>query len=111
LRLTSYKAYRAAMDSAREAFAREDYDSCQAFLERAHIIGQRYTSTHFPTHYWMLRVAIARGDRRAFWGQVLRLFLVPGALIGLYARGNPGGSDAPIFAKRPIPEDLREQVG
>lgn len=95
------------METAKAAFARQDYDGAFHSLERAHILGQLRFIDHVISHIWMLRVAIARADRREVWGQVLRLgATVPGHLFGWLPIGNTGGVDVSPLRPMPIPPDL-----
>lgn len=96
------------METAKAAFARQDYDGAFHSLERAHILGQLRFIDHVISHIWMLRVAIARADRREVWGQVLRLgATVPGHLFGWLPIGNTGGADVSPLRPMPIPPDLQ----
>jgi hypothetical protein len=82
-------------------------DTCFYFLERAHIIGQRYFIPHVLSHWWMLKVGIKRKDKKEIMGQILRLSAsVPAFLTGLVPEGNTGGANVNALKKMPIPDDL-----
>lgn len=100
------RAFRHEMDLARAAYRRWDWETAFRHLERAHIIGQRFTRPHLITHGWMLKVGWRRRDWREVRGQLLRL---PAAL--LLSRiwvplGNTGGADVSPVKPMPLPADL-----
>ncbi|WP_425062077.1 DUF3703 domain-containing protein [Pyruvatibacter mobilis] len=92
---------------AKEAYSRDQLDEAFRLLERAHILGQRYFTTHFITHWWMLKVGIRKTDWREIRGQVLRMIaVIPGYLFGWVPKGNTGGADVSALKPMPIPDDL-----
>ncbi|MDJ0841991.1 MAG: DUF3703 domain-containing protein [Acidobacteriota bacterium] len=108
MNLDHYKAYDAELKAAHTFFEQGSYDACFRHLERAHILGQRYSYTHVQVHWHMLRVGLKRGDRREIRGQLVRLLLaVPGSLLRLAPKGNTGGADVGLFKKMEPPEDLK----
>jgi hypothetical protein len=103
---------RAAFDGeiARAAEARRNGDASQAFrhLERAHILGQRFTAAHVRVHWLMLRHGVAMRQPREVVGQLVRI-----VAAALFSRiwvpaGNTGGANVGAMRPMPIPEDLRE---
>lgn len=84
-------------------------DSALAFahLERAHILGQRFTSLHVRTHVAMLRLGWSRRDFREVVGQITRILAA--ALVSRIwvPIGNTGGANVPAMKPMPIPADLR----
>ncbi len=101
-------AFRHEMDAARAAWSAGEHDAAFAFLERAHILGQRHFVPHVLSHIWMLRVGLKRRDRREIVGQLLRLAAtVPGALIGWVPAGNTGGANVPALRPLPIPSEFK----
>ncbi len=76
-------------------------------LERAHVLGQRFTGPHAAVHWLMFRVAVAERRPGAALGQLVRIALgLFGNAIGVLPVGNTGGSDVNMFRKMPIPADL-----
>ncbi|RHX78031.1 DUF3703 domain-containing protein [Leptospira yasudae] len=103
------KAYIQEIESYRSHLRAGRNAEAWRFLERAHLIGQYYPVPHTGSHGRMLLFAVRQRDGKEFLGQLLRF--AGGWLGSLFNRipvGNPGGSNVPIFASFPIPEDLRE---
>lgn len=95
------------MGRARQHLEAQRWEQAFACLERAHILGQLRLADHARVHLLMLRVAVARGDRRELRGQVLRLMAtVPGHLFGWLPIGNTGRADVSALKPMPIPADL-----
>ena len=102
------EAFTAELAAARGALRRDALHEAFRHLERAHIVGQRHTGPHVTVHWWMLRIAMRRGDPREVLGQLVRIVA---ALI--FSRiwvppGNTGGADVSAFRPMPVPEDLRQ---
>lgn len=99
---------RGEVTSAREHLSGGRFNEAFRHLERAHILGQLRFADHVVVHLWMLRVALARADRREVRGQLLRLVAtVPGHLFGWVPLGNTGGADVSALRPMPIPVDLQ----
>ena len=112
MNLKLYKAFDHEMTQARSLFTAKEYETCFSHLERAHVLGQRYLLSHLQSHWWMLRVGLARCDRREIVGQILRLLgSVPGSLLGMAPKGNTGGANVSAYAPMDIPEDLQQFLG
>jgi hypothetical protein len=101
---------RAAFDrelaSARAARARGDLGLAFQHLERAHILGQRYTRLHVRSHLDMLSVGWQRRDMREVFGQLSRILAA-----SLFSRiwvplGNTGGASVSAVQPMTVPEDL-----
>lgn len=102
------RAFDAAMDAARCAYARQDWSRAFAQLERAHILGQRRVGAHTLTHWWMLKVGWQRRDGREMRGQGLRL-LAALLMSRLWVpTGNTGGANVNPLQPMPIPDALRD---
>ena len=87
------RAFDAAMEAARCAYAGQDWSRAFAQLERAHILGQRRVGAHTLTHWWMLKVGWQRRDGREMRGQGLRL-LAALLMSRLWVpTGNTGGAN------------------
>ncbi|HMM78841.1 MAG TPA: DUF3703 domain-containing protein [Pyrinomonadaceae bacterium] len=80
-------------------------------LERAHVLGQASTYEHTRIHWRMFKIAIKQSSLSEVWGQIIRII---GALtktpLGIYPKGNTGGSDVWFFKTMSIPEDLRRII-
>jgi hypothetical protein len=78
-------------------------------LARAHILGQASTYHHTRVHWLMLKHGVRSRDAREAVGQVLR---IAGAAtktpLGIYPKGNTGGSNVSPIKPMPVPEDLEE---
>lgn len=104
---SAYQRYQIEMAASREAERAGDLDRAIHFLERAHILGQRYLIPHLATHWRMLRLARRHGDPREIRGQIARLFAaLPGYLFGWVPVGNTGGANVSAIQPMPIPPDL-----
>ena len=102
-------AFTREMAAARQAYKSKDYDTAFHYLERAHILGQRYFITHMLTHWFMLKIAIQCIDGREIRGQIFRsIAVIPGYLTGLVPKGNTGRANVSAFKPMPVPEDLAE---
>ncbi|WP_299125145.1 DUF3703 domain-containing protein [uncultured Alcanivorax sp.] len=102
------RAFDAAMEAARCAYARQDWSRAFAQLERAHILGQRRVGAHTLTHWWMLKVGWQRREAREIRGQVLRL-LAALVMSRLWVpTGNTGGANVNPLQPMPIPDALRD---
>jgi hypothetical protein len=103
---------RAAFDGelTRAVMARRQGQAPEAFhhLERAHILGQRFTAAHVRVHWLMLRHGVATRQPREVAGQLARI-----VAAALFSRiwvpaGNTGGANVGAMRPMPIPEDLRK---
>lgn len=100
--------FRHEMNLAKERFAAGLCPEAMHHLERAHIVGQRFFWAHLVTHWWMLRIAVMRNDRREVLGQIKRLFAVgPAYVIGWVPVGNTGGANVSAVMPMPIPTELQ----
>jgi len=105
-------AFKREMTASRAAFRASEYAVAFGRLERAHVLGQRWFTTHLSSHWWMLRVALKRRDRRELFGQVQRLIaVVPGYGLGWVPKGNTGGANVHPLKPMAIPDDLRADLG
>jgi hypothetical protein len=93
----------AEMDKAKQAAAAGEAAAAMAHLERAHVLGQDHVGPHALTHWWMLRIAAARGRLGDAIGQAVRIVLgAIGSAIGRVPSGNTGGSDVGMFQPMPV---------
>lgn len=91
--------------------AHGDLEAAFAHLERAHVLGQQDTYWHVRIHREMLRLGAKRGSASEVVGQVLR---IAGAAtktpLGIYPRGNTGGTNISPFQPLPIADDLQAMI-
>ncbi len=105
-------AFEREMAEARRCWLAGRFDLAFAHLERAHVLGQRHVVPHGRSHWWMLRVGVARRRPGEVAGQFARIVIgTVGSAIGIVPVGNTGGTDVSMFARRPIPSDLAELLG
>ncbi len=107
MRHSLFKAFEREMTLGYQDLTGGKLEPAFIHFERAHILGQAKVVTHIRSHWGMLRVGMARKDRREILGQVVRIILsIPGSLFGLAPKGNTGGANVGMFKPMPIPEDL-----
>lgn len=89
--------------------AKNDLQTGFRHLERAHVLGQADTFDHTRVHWRMLKVGWKRRDAREVFGQIIRIIgAATKTPVGIYPKGNTGGSNVYFFKSMPIPEDLQE---
>ena len=104
-------AFDKEMALARKALAQGDLATAQAQLERAHVLGQRHVWPHVLSHWFMLRVALKRGEGSAVIGQAVRIVLgALGSAVGVVPVGNTGGSDIGMFRRLPVAPELQALI-
>ena len=102
------EAFELEWQAAKAARIAGDTGRAAHHFERAHILGQRFTTLHVRSHWGMLVLAWHRRDGRAVMGQVSRL-VAASLITWLWVpEGNTGGTNVSAFRKMPIPEDLRK---
>ena len=100
--------YRAELQAARAATARQDLPTAFSHLERAHILGQRWALPHTHTHLLMLRHGLRTRDLREILGQLVRIVGgFPLSFLGHVPTGNTGGANVPAERPMPVPADLQ----
>jgi hypothetical protein len=83
--------------------------SAWKYLERAHILGQRYPGTHSFVHWEMLKFGFKTKRTKEVLGQIPRLlFGGVKSFVGIVPVGNPGGANVPPLRPFPIDEELQE---
>lgn len=100
-------AFEEEMAIARQQYCQQQYQQCFYHLERAHILGQRHYISHVRNHYWMYRVGLKKCDLRETLGQIVRMIMSVGSLVGLVPLGNSGRARISPIKPMPIPEDLK----
>ena len=103
------QSFDAHIAQAREAMKSRDWVSAEAFLDRAHVIGQPSAIDHVRSHVWMLVCGWQKRDAGEVAGQLWRLLVAaPASLVGKYPAGNTGRTNVSGFVPMPIPDDLRD---
>ncbi|KZN67437.1 DUF3703 domain-containing protein [Pseudoalteromonas luteoviolacea] len=103
-------AYKREMANAKVLYKHRQFKDCFYHLERAHILGQKFTLAHIISHWWMLKVGVKTKSIGEVMGQSTRIVA---ALI--FSRiwvpyGNTGGTNISAFKSLPIPDDLQKYL-
>lgn len=86
-----------------------DLQAAWKYLERAHILGQRYPYHHSLVHWKMLQFGIMIKSKKEVIGQIPRLiFGGIKSFVGKIPVGNPGGSNVPPLKPFPIEKELND---
>ncbi|KZN55843.1 DUF3703 domain-containing protein [Pseudoalteromonas luteoviolacea] len=110
MKSTLKTAYDFEMDKAKMKYAQGRFEACFKHLERAHILGQKFTFAHTMSHYWMLKVGLKIYDRKEVLGQLIRIVAAIVFSKVWVPKGNTGGSNVSAIMSLPIPDDLREYL-
>src|SRR6187455_2401698 len=82
------------LEKYRVEYAMENYKNAWNYLERAHIIGQKYPVAHTLVHWKMLQFGFKIKSKKEILGQIPRLiFGGVKSFVGKIPVGNPGGSN------------------
>ena len=101
------QAYDTELRAARAATMAGNVDAAFRHLERAHILGQRWTLQHVQVHWLMLRLGASAGAWREVIGQAKRI-----VAAAVFSRiwvpiGNTGRANVSAVKPMAIPADLR----
>ncbi|OUS24015.1 hypothetical protein A9Q99_26060 [Gammaproteobacteria bacterium 45_16_T64] len=107
MKSTLRQAFEHEMTLARDMYEATNYSQSFAHLERAHILGQRHYITHVRNHYWMYKVALKTRDLREALGQIVRIIMSVGSLVGVVPLGNTGRARINPIKPMKIPSDLQ----
>lgn len=90
------------------AYAMGNYSEAWHYLERAHIIAQRYPYQHSYVHWKILQFGFKIKNTKEILGQILRL-LFGGfkSFVGKVPVGNPGGANVPPLKPFPVAQDIQ----
>lgn len=97
------------MDKYRTEYSNKNLKSAWNHLERAHIIGQKYPSTHTFVHWKMLQFGIKIKSGKEIIGQIPRLIF--GGVKSFVRRipvGNLEGANIPPLKPFPIEKELQD---
>ena len=101
------KAFGQEMMLAKSMYQEGHYAKSFHHLERAHILGQRNYLPHVSNHFWMFKVAVKKRDIREALGQISRMIMSVGSIIGTVPLGNTGRARISPIKPMPIPSDLQ----
>jgi Protein of unknown function (DUF3703) len=107
MKSTLKAAFEFEMKTAQVLYHKHSYELCFQHLERAHILGQRHYIAHVRNHYWMYKVAFKKRDLREVAGQIVRMIMSVGSLVGVVPLGNSGRARISPIKPMPIPKDLQ----
>lgn len=107
MKTTLRQAFEQEMTLARDMYEATNYAQSFKHLERAHILGQRHYIPHVRNHYWMYKVAVKTGDSREAFGQIIRIIMSIGSLVGVVPLGNTGRARINPIKPMAIPADLQ----
>lgn len=97
------KAFESEMDTAITLYRTAQFDRAFKHLENAHILGQLHIVPHVRSHWWMLKIGLQRREIAEVWGQSVRIVLgALGSGFHVVPRGNSGGTDISMFARKPV---------
>ncbi|SNC65362.1 Protein of unknown function [Hymenobacter gelipurpurascens] len=100
--------FQTELRKAHEAYARQDLTGAFHHLERAHILGQRWSISHTQVHLLMLAHGLRTRNLREILGQLPRIvFGFLGSLVGRVPTGNTGGANVKAEQPMPVPVDLQ----
>lgn len=96
------------LDNYQKELKAGNWKSAWTYLERAHIIGQRYPYEHSLVHWNMLLFGVKIKSLSEIIGQVPRL-IVGGvkSFVGKIPVGNPGGANVPPLQSFPIDPEIQ----
>lgn len=97
------------LEKYRIEYSKANYKDAWNYLERAHIIGQKYPVQHTLVHWKMLQFGFKIKSKKEILGQIPRLiFGGIKSFVGKIPIGNPGGSNVPPLKPFPIEKELQE---
>jgi hypothetical protein len=106
-------AFYAEYDAAVAAFAADEVARAVHHVERAHILGSHFWSTHLRAHWLMLRIGLRRQDPYEIWIQSLRTIGSFGTrLLAPFfgTTGNPGMAEFSAGARFQLADDLAQLI-
>jgi hypothetical protein len=96
---------------ASDLLKKNRFESAFHHLERAHVLGQAVTLEHTRVHWLMLKLGWKKKDWQEIFGQLFRIIGASTKTpLGIYPKGNTGGTNVSPFKPLPIPDDLQEII-
>lgn len=107
-----HKHFKAELDKAKIATAKQDFETAWTALQRAHILGQTDAIAHTIAHWNMLKLAWRQRDFQEVASQVLpTLLAAPLTLLFGQKRTLRGGkANVDDSEKMFIPEDIQQTL-
>jgi len=101
--------YEKELEKYQIEYANGNLKSAWNYLERAHIIGQKYPYAHTLVHWKMLQFGFKIKSGKEIFGQIPRLiFGGVKSFVGKIPVGNPGGTNVPPLKPFPIEKELQD---
>lgn len=99
--------FKEELENYEKEYALKNLQQAWRYLERAHILGQKYPYAHTFVHWKMLLFGFKIKNFKEIIGQIPRL-LVGGvkSFVGKVPVGNPGGANVPPLQPFPINDEL-----
>lgn len=100
--------FQSELEKYREEYLGGNLRGAWNYLERAHVIGQKYPYEHTLVHWKMLLFGIKIKSVREVVGQFPRLiFGGIKSFVGKIPHGNPGGANVPPLKSFPIKREIQ----
>ncbi len=101
--------YLQELNNYKIAYASNNFSEAWKYLERAHILAQKYPYQHTFVHWKMLQFGFKIKNTKEIIGQTPRL-LVGGvkSFVGQVPLGNPGGANVPPLKPFPVAQDIQD---
>lgn len=101
--------YLQELNNYKIAYASNNFSEAWKYLERAHILAQKYPYQHTFVHWKMLQFGFKIKNTKEIIGQIPRL-LVGGvkSFVGQVPLGNPGGANVPPLKPFPVAQDIQD---
>lgn len=101
--------YKAELENYKNEFVKGNLINAWNYLEKAHIIGQRYPYAHTFVHWKMLQFGFKIKSAKEVLGQIPRLiFGGVKSFVGKVPVGNPGGANVPPLKPFPITKEIQD---
>lgn len=101
--------FRKELENYQFEYSQNNFEKAWHYLERAHIVAQKYPYQHTLVHWKMLQFGCKIKNKREIIGQLPRLiFGGVKSFVGKIPVGNPGGANVPSLKPFPIEKDIQE---
>lgn len=101
--------FRKELENYQFEYSQNNFEKAWHYLERAHIVAQKYPYQHTLVHWKMLQFGCKIKNKREIIGQIPRLiFGGVKSFVGKIPVGNPGGANVPSLKPFPIEKDIQE---
>lgn len=101
--------YKEELANYKVEYSKNNFEKAWHYLEKAHIIAQKYPYQHTFVHWKMLQFGFEIKNTKEIIGQIPRLiFGGVKSFVGKIPTGNPGGANVPPLKPFPIEKDIQE---